>query len=226
MKLLRYLLSLVFLTLSRRNVAGQTTTISAANEAKFSELVAKIEGDVAELAQQVELLYATRCDDSALRGCALGNYDECSSLYPQQTCLGGPDFFISACAGGANHSSSATCSGLWDFSMSTVRIIKELADGVNGNPTDPQVIETVCFTRGLDAWFQNKRANDSAYWANLGVEPRSMYFGSRNGAFRIYPARQSEVCGIYDPRLRPWYVAASSGPKNVIMILDTSGSME
>ena len=30
----------------------------------------------------------------------------------------------------------------------------------------------------------------------------------------------------YDPRIRPWYVAASSGPKDVILILDTSGSMQ
>ena len=29
----------------------------------------------------------------------------------------------------------------------------------------------------------------------------------------------------YDPRIRPWYVAASSGPKDVIIILDTSISM-
>ncbi len=29
----------------------------------------------------------------------------------------------------------------------------------------------------------------------------------------------------YDPRIRPWYVAASTGPKDVVLILDTSGSM-
>ena len=29
----------------------------------------------------------------------------------------------------------------------------------------------------------------------------------------------------YDPRVRPWYVGASSGPKDVIIVLDTSGSM-
>ena len=29
----------------------------------------------------------------------------------------------------------------------------------------------------------------------------------------------------YDPRLRPWYLSASNGPKNVIFILDVSGSM-
>ena len=30
----------------------------------------------------------------------------------------------------------------------------------------------------------------------------------------------------YDPRKRPWYVSASSGPKDVVLILDTSGSMK
>ena len=29
----------------------------------------------------------------------------------------------------------------------------------------------------------------------------------------------------FDPRVRPWYVGASSGPKDVIIVLDTSGSM-
>lgn len=28
-----------------------------------------------------------------------------------------------------------------------------------------------------------------------------------------------------DPRIRPWYVAASSGPKDVVIVLDVSGSM-
>lgn len=32
-------------------------------------------------------------------------------------------------------------------------------------------------------------------------------------------------CGDYDPRVRPWYVAASSGPKDVVIIMDISGSM-
>ena len=53
-----------------------------------------------------------------------------------------------------------------------------------------------------------------------------MHFGSNEGMFRIFPGRSDEVCGSYDPRLRPWYIAASSGPKNVVMVLDTSGSMK
>lgn len=33
------------------------------------------------------------------------------------------------------------------------------------------------------------------------------------------------MCGDYDPRFRPWYVTATSGSKNVILLLDISGSM-
>ena len=29
----------------------------------------------------------------------------------------------------------------------------------------------------------------------------------------------------YDPRFRPWYVSAASGPKDVVILLDISGSM-
>jgi Mg-chelatase subunit ChlD len=52
-----------------------------------------------------------------------------------------------------------------------------------------------------------------------------MYFGAHNGVFRIFPARHSSKCRSYDNRKRPWYVAASSGPKDIIIILDISGSM-
>merc|ERR1719274_249583 len=29
----------------------------------------------------------------------------------------------------------------------------------------------------------------------------------------------------FDARIRPWYVAAATGPKDVVLVLDTSGSM-
>ncbi len=93
-----------------------------------------------------------------------------------------------------------------------------------------QAIETVCYTRELDEYFIKKRQDDTGFWKKYDLDPPAMYFGSQEGVFRIYPARQQfhSYCGSYDyntdydPRLRPWYIAASSGPKNVVLILDAS----
>jgi len=67
--------------------------------------------------------------------------------------------------------------------------------------------------------------------AKMDFENKWMYFGAVDGSYSIYPGRMwprdsDGGCGRkYDPRVRPWYLSASNGPKNVIFILDTSGSM-
>ena len=184
------------------------------NEAKFREVAEKMESDVVELARTVEALYDDRCDESTLSACFRNSYDDCLSEFDNQVCPSGPEFAVPSCGDGT------ACSGLWDFTASSVSI-----PGSERNPTDPSQVETVCFTRALDDWFTQKRTDDKEYWDGLGVEPSGFFFGSHTGAFRIYPARQSEICGAYDPRVRPWYIAGSSGPKNVVLVLDTSGSM-
>lgn len=50
------------------------------------------------------------------------------------------------------------------------------------------------------------------------------YIGTSLGSFRSYPS-VGGCYNDYDPRFRPWYVSATAGAKNVIMIIDTSGSM-
>ncbi|XP_077862112.1 VWFA and cache domain-containing protein 1-like [Saccoglossus kowalevskii] len=53
------------------------------------------------------------------------------------------------------------------------------------------------------------------------------YFGSEEGIFSIYPASIVDDCFNYDHRYRPWYVeAATPEPKNVVIVIDTSASME
>jgi hypothetical protein len=67
--------------------------------------------------------------------------------------------------------------------------------------------------------------------ASQDYENKWMYFGAVDGAYALYPGRlwpreKGSDCGKkYDPRIRPWYLSASNGPKNVIFILDSSGSM-
>ena len=53
---------------------------------------------------------------------------------------------------------------------------------------------------------------------------RWSYFANYDGIMKTYPSTKVD-CGNYDPRFRPWYVAATSGRKNVIVIIDVSGSM-
>eukprot|EP01051_Picozoa_sp_SAG22_P004355 SAG22_NODE_231_length_14551_cov_22.298090_5_plen_139_part_00 len=35
----------------------------------------------------------------------------------------------------------------------------------------------------------------------------------------------SKQCTWYNPRTKPWYVQAATGPKDVVVVFDTSGSM-
>eukprot|EP00929_Paragymnodinium_shiwhaense_P112603 TRINITY_DN8085_c0_g1_i1.p1 TRINITY_DN8085_c0_g1~~TRINITY_DN8085_c0_g1_i1.p1 ORF type:complete len:648 (+),score=113.88 TRINITY_DN8085_c0_g1_i1:45-1946(+) len=51
-----------------------------------------------------------------------------------------------------------------------------------------------------------------------------IYYGSQaTGAMTQWPA--SQWCTDFDARMRPWYAVAASGPKDVILVLDRSGSM-
>lgn len=77
-----------------------------------------------------------------------------------------------------------------------------------------------------------KYKQDAKFWQDMGVSSPQMFFGSSTGVFRIFPARHSRECGVYDPRGRPWYQATvpsvignSVKPRNVIILMDTSRSM-
>ena len=75
-----------------------------------------------------------------------------------------------------------------------------------------------CWTESLDEKFNStlRVNNDTLRW---------QYIGTPNGLLRLFPGIPQERCSEYDPTLRPWYVAAISGRKNVVMLLDVSDSM-
>lgn len=72
----------------------------------------------------------------------------------------------------------------------------------------------ICVTEVLDSVFKNNDPERNLPW---------QYVGLNSGYHRQYPA--SRRTSDYDPRSRPWYTGASSGPKDVVLILDVSGSM-
>ena len=75
----------------------------------------------------------------------------------------------------------------------------------------------ICATQGLDTTFKAKFETDGDWLA-------WQYFGSDQGMFRSYPGGPRET-DDYDPRRRPWYTIAANGPKDVVLVVDTSGSM-
>ncbi|XP_069125986.1 LOW QUALITY PROTEIN: voltage-dependent calcium channel subunit alpha-2/delta-2-like [Argopecten irradians] len=102
------------------------------------------------------------------------------------------------------------------WKQSTVKIADEVPRGATST------INSIHYTAALDEVFKQNRAEDETL--------RWQYFGSSVGIVRIYPGREwsTNFAGFYndyDPRVRPWYIAATSGPKDVVIILDCSLSM-
>ncbi len=88
-----------------------------------------------------------------------------------------------------------------------------------------KVVESACYSRLAEEFMVSKYKESKIFWAKYNTQPSSSYFGGHDGHFRQVPALHQAQCGCYDPRYRPWYVAASSGPKNVVIVIDVSGSM-
>ncbi|XP_045775356.1 voltage-dependent calcium channel subunit alpha-2/delta-3-like [Maniola jurtina] len=90
---------------------------------------------------------------------------------------------------------------------------------------DPRVIGHIYWTEGLMSTFRDNYAKD----ATLDLQ----YMCSAKGFLRHYPAAlwqsmyKLSVGGeeLYDCRLRPWYVSAGGAPRDVLVLLDGSGSM-
>ena len=96
----------------------------------------------------------------------------------------------------------------------------QVAEGVS--LTAEATMNDVCFTTGLLDTFQ---IND----ASASTDLKWQYFGTPSGVWRQYPGQHFEVdgstCQPYDPRQRPWYVAAATGARKLVLVLDVSASM-
>lgn len=82
-----------------------------------------------------------------------------------------------------------------------------------------KILNTINWTDGLNKYFkENEQKDPSLLW---------QYFGSSDGVYRVYPGFEWRNSGtdVYDNRRRSWYIQGSSAPKDLIMVLDLSGSM-
>ena len=111
-----------------------------------------------------------------------------------------------------------------DTSVSKVAIPNSVAQ--SSSEVIAKVVESVCYSRLAEEYMVSKYKESEQFWAKYNTQPSSFYFGGHDGHFRQVPALHQAQCGCFDPRQRPWFVAASSGPKNVVLVIDVSGSMD
>uniref|UniRef100_A0A7N8WLA9 Calcium voltage-gated channel auxiliary subunit alpha2delta 4 n=1 Tax=Mastacembelus armatus TaxID=205130 RepID=A0A7N8WLA9_9TELE len=87
---------------------------------------------------------------------------------------------------------------------------------------DPDILNGVYMSETLnDVFIENFQKDSSLTW---------QYFGSATGFFRLYPGIQwiPDENGVvtYDCRTRNWYIQAATSPKDVVIVVDVSGSMK
>ncbi|XP_049638991.1 voltage-dependent calcium channel subunit alpha-2/delta-4 [Suncus etruscus] len=87
---------------------------------------------------------------------------------------------------------------------------------------DPEVLNGVYCPEALNPVFvENFQRDPTLTW---------QYFGSSTGFFRIYPGIKwtPDENGViaFDCRNRGWYIQAATSPKDIVILVDTSGSMK
>lgn len=187
----------------------------------------KMEDDTKLFAKQMEefLLPENKCSQETIQSCSEANYNACNSELPGPTCPG-YDYVIPACGSGQD----GGCSGLYDFTSSIVSLAPDKAKRFDLELLpSPAEADAICSSFPADEYMMRSYDDAKSYWTNkYEVLPPQMYYGNDDGVFRMYPGTPEECPygqSEYDPRIRPWYVAASTGPKDIILVLDTSASM-
>ncbi|XP_061750390.1 voltage-dependent calcium channel subunit alpha-2/delta-4-like isoform X2 [Nerophis ophidion] len=87
---------------------------------------------------------------------------------------------------------------------------------------DPNIINAIYNSEALnDVFIGNFQRDPTLTW---------QYFGSSTGFFRIYPGIKwtPDTNGVaaFDCRNRNWYIQAATSPKDIIIMVDISGSMK
>ncbi|XP_061473842.1 voltage-dependent calcium channel subunit alpha-2/delta-2 isoform X1 [Rhineura floridana] len=101
-----------------------------------------------------------------------------------------------------------------NYSYAAVQIPTDIYNG------STVILNELNWTEALeDVFVENRKEDPSLLW---------QVFGSATGVTRFYPAtpwRMPNKIDLYDVRRRPWYIQGASSPKDMVIIVDVSGSV-
>uniref|UniRef100_A0A8C2WZ72 Calcium voltage-gated channel auxiliary subunit alpha2delta 2 n=1 Tax=Cyclopterus lumpus TaxID=8103 RepID=A0A8C2WZ72_CYCLU len=101
-----------------------------------------------------------------------------------------------------------------NYSYTAVQIPTDIYKGA------PVILNELNWTQALEKVFmENSQEDPSLLW---------QAFGSATGVTRYYPAtpwKAPDKIDLYDVRRRPWYIQGASSPKDMIILVDVSGSV-
>ena len=165
-----------------------------------------MEERVMGLATKMESIFADRCIDD-IATCQVKSYNQCVGTSKRK------------CFENFPKKEECLSDGAFLSEDSAVRFPLD----VNVNALTTEEKQFVCTSALMEDEFKSL---DDGRNKRYGIA----YIGTSLGSFRAYPTfrqvdPETNECTDYDPRFRPWYVIATSGAKNVILIIDVSGSM-
>jgi hypothetical protein len=143
----------------------------------------------------LETQYRNRCNSPCLP-----SYLSCTDNLPPLSCS--RDYNRTECE----------CMEVKDSKISLVEGVVAIPNYSKKNDTG--ISEMACLVSGMDHLFK-----DSFGFSN---GTRWQYVATYNKVFRKFPA--SPICN-FDPTKRPWFQTAATGAKNVLILMDNSGSM-
>lgn len=122
-------------------------------------------------------------------------------------------YYVNAKNNTINMSYSAHFGGEVNLSMSAVHVPTNVYYKAH------EVMTAIKWSKDLDHTFKDNFERDpSLSW---------QYFGSATGFMRQYPATRwnPKPVDLFDCRTRGWYIEAATSPKDILILVDTSGSM-
>ena len=186
------------------------------NFTSVEEVIRRRERIVEEISAKAEELYNQR--QRIVEACRCSRHDCATDFGENNVMECTSELLFETCEEGCGER-------LVNYNKTVVRT----PDATNPRVLSANMKQSICTYADLEEEFKNVKFKH-------GLTNSWTYIGLQDGHFRTWPMRARgrdqtidhpylESCKPYDPRRRPWYSAASTGPKDVILLADRSVSM-